>query len=139
MRWGRVIIVGVIVALGIWGVSTCMGKMQTTTGSQKSPVATVRSAITAFESMKPEKVTVYFTPIPGRLMHVRLRDMFQNFDKLDIKNMDVMLILDNGVAARVQAVYDMVLTQNGYIDTEQCSKYIKLVKIEGIWYINEAF
>jgi hypothetical protein len=49
-------------------------------------------------------------------------------------------MLNEGAAARVEATYDMVFTSSlGQISTEHCQKTIKLVLIEGKWYVNEVF
>jgi hypothetical protein len=139
MNWRRIIVIGVIVVIVIWLGITCVGKLGSGIGSTNSPEGTTRAAIMSLEGKDGTKVATYFTPIPGALMSQRVNSMFANFDTIDIQNLKVMLVLKEGSSARVQAVYDMILTQGGYINTEHCSKTIKLVQIDKKWYINEVF
>ena len=136
----RLIVFGIIIVLGIWGAITCVGYFQSSTVSLDSPVGAAKGAIQAMESMDPAKTTAYFTPIPGAKMFSRLTNVYRNITKLDIQNLNAMLVLDEGVAARVEATYDMVFTTAlGQINTEHCQKIIKLVLYEEKWHINEVF
>lgn len=143
MRWGRVIALLVILGFIAWGGYNCLGNLGLVEKAERvslgSPEATVKSAIKSFESMKPEYTARHFTPIPGSIMQFRLANDWQYIDEIDIQNLSVMIVLNEGVAARVQAVWDMVMTQNQYIETERRAETIKLVKIGDSWYINEAF
>lgn len=139
MRWGRILSLIILLILISGGIYTCLGRLEPPRGSMRTPLATVKSTITRFESMDPEQISVYFTPIPASVMTVRLKKMFEYIDKLDIQNLDVILISNDGVGARVRAVYDMVITHDGYVDTERCHKQIKLVFLDDQWFINEAF
>lgn len=136
----RLIILGLIIILGIWGAITCVGYFQSSMVSMDSPVGAATGAIQAMESMEPAKTIAYFTPIPGALMHTRLTNMYKNITKLDIQNLNAMPVLNEGAAARVEAAYDIVATSAlGQINTEHCKKIIKLVSIDGKWFINEVF
>lgn len=138
----RLVVIGVVVVLLVWGVISCYSYMQSSTVSLGSPVGAAKGAIEAMESMEPAKVTAYFTPIPGALMGTRLINTYKNITKLDIQNLNAMLVLNEGSAARVEVTYDMVFTTSlGQISTEHCSKIIKLVFNESKdkWLINEVF
>ena len=108
-------------------------------GSMSSPENTAKNAIMALESKDGSKVAAYFTPIPGALMGQRVDATLSGFDTMDIQNLKCMLILQEGASARVQAVYDMVVTVNGAVNIQHCSKVIKLVQLEKKWWINEVF
>jgi hypothetical protein len=116
-----------------------MSKLGGGIGSTNSPEGTTKSAIMSIEKMDATKVAAYFTPVPGALESQRLKSMFASWDTIDIQNLKCMLVLKEGASARVQAVYDMILSQGGYINTEHCSKTLKLVQIDKKWYINEVF
>jgi hypothetical protein len=143
MRWGRVIAVLAIIGFLVWGGYNCLGNFGLMTRPERvnlgNPEATVRSAIMSYESMKPEYTARHFTPIPGSIMQYRLANNWQYIDKIDIENLSVMIVLNEGVAARVQAVWDMVMTQNGYIETVRRAETLKLVRLEDDWYINEDY
>ena len=140
MRWGRLLFVVILIGSIGFGLYRCAAEAQRTEmGSQKSPMATVRSAIQDFELRDPAMVTRYFTPIPASIMRIRLEETFQWLDKLDIQDLDVWIVSNDGLAARIQARYNMIMTQDQYIDSQRCNKQIKLVKLEGKWFINEAF
>lgn len=137
----RIIIIAVLVIALIGGAGLCVSKVQIggTAGPGKNPEATVKAAIMAMEKMDPAKVTPCFTPIPGASMANRLATLYSKVDSIDIQDLKCMLVLDEGVAARVQATYNMVFAQGGYVNTERCNKTIKLIKLDGKWYINEPF
>jgi hypothetical protein len=139
MNWRRIIVIGIIVIIVLWLGITCMSKLGSGIGSTNSPEGTTRAVIMSLEGKDGTKVATYFTPIPGALMSQRVNSMFANFDKVDIQNLKVMLVLKEGSSARVQAVYDMILTQGGYINTEHCSKVVKLIQLDGKWFVNEVF
>ena len=139
LNWRRIIVIGVIVIVVIWLGITCLNKVGSGVGSMSSPENTAKSAIMTLESKDGAKVAPYFTPIPGALMGQRVDATLSGFDTIDIQNLKCMLILQEGASARVQAVYDMVVTVNGAVSIQHCSKVIKLVQLEKKWYINEAF
>lgn len=139
MNWRRLILIIVVVVVVLWLGGTCLTKLGSGVGSTNSPENTAKSAVMAFESKDGAKVAAYFTPIPGALMSQRVNVQLSSFDTIDIQNLKCMLVLKEGSSARVQAVYDMVVTVNSAIDIEHCSKVIKLVELEGKWYVNEVF
>ncbi len=137
MKKVGLIIIGILLlALAGW----CMGQLQSGTGSMKSPEATAKSAIMSLESLQPAKTQAYCTPVPGQLMANRLSRMYLNIKELDIQNLAVMLVSREGSSARVQAVYDMVLTSLlGAVSTEHRMQTLKLIEQDGKWYVNEVF
>jgi len=138
MRKVVVIIISIIL-LALAG-SWCMSQLQGGTGSMKSPEATAKSAIMSLESLQPAKTQAYCTPVPGQLMANRLSRMYLNIKELDIQNLAVMLVSKEGSSARVQAVYDMVLTSHlGAVSTEHRLQILKLIEQDGKWYVNEVF
>ena len=140
MKLRRIIVIGVIVIIVLWLGITCVGKLGSGIGSTNSPEGTTRAAIMSLEGKDAAKVAAYFTPIPGALMSSRVNNLYRNIKSLDIQNLNAMLMLNEGAAARVEATYDMVFTSSlGQISTEHCQKTIKLVLIEGKWFVNEVF
>jgi len=139
MRIRRLIIIGAIIALLFVGGSICMGKLDFSSARTDTPVNTASAAIMAMEKKEAAKVTQYFTPTPGAAMANRLNILFAKCETIDIANLSVMLVLEEGVAARVQASYDIIWTQGGYVNTQHEARLIKLVKYEKRWWINEAF
>ncbi len=133
-RW---IVLGIVAVVIIFLLVTCMGNISKS--SQGSAEDTARNAIEAISSKDVEKVKGYFTPIPGAVMANQLRQLYSRYDSIDIQDVTVMIVLEEGSAARVQAVYDMVLHNGDFINVQHCKDTIKLVKIEKKWYVNEAF
>lgn len=140
----RIIMIAIVIIVLVGGAAICSGQLNfgsisNTSGPGDSPKETVKGAITSLEDMNPDKTVSYFTPVPGSAMKNRLALLFSNMDSLDIENMRVIVIAEEGVAAKVQVSYSMIYTAKGYINAENRSHVIKLVKIEDKWYINEAF
>lgn len=137
MRVRRLVIVGVLILALVVGGGYCLSNLPSSI-KQGSPEAVAKGAILALETKDADKVTAYFTPIPGRLMTTRLTSTFQ-FDSVKIQDLVVHTILNEVSSARVQAVYDMVVTKDGVVNVQHCNKVLKLVKIDGKWWINEPF
>lgn len=136
----KFIIIGIILVIAVFGVGKCANLIHIgSDGPGATPEKTVKGAVLALAKLEPEKVTAYFTPVPGAAMANRLATLYMNMESLDIEDLTVILILEEGVAARVQATYDMIFTAQGYTNTEHCSKIIKLVEIDGKWWINDVF
>lgn len=137
MRVRRLVIVGILILALVLGGGYCLSKLPSSI-KQDNPEAVAKAAILALETKNAGKVTAYFTPIPGRLMATRLAPIFQ-FDSIKIQDLVVQTTLNEVSSARVQAVYDMVVTKDGILNVQRCNKVLKLVKIDGKWWINEAF
>lgn len=135
----KLIIVVIILVIAVFGLCRANLIHIGSAGPGKTPEQTVKSAVLALAKLEPEKVTLFFTPRPGAAMATHLTALYANMESLDIEDLHVTLILDEGIAARVQATYNMTFTAQGFTNTEHCSKIIKLVKIDGKWWINDVF
>lgn len=99
----------------------------------------VTRAINAIPGGDIENVVENFTPLARTLMVPRLQGMYAYGD-IDIENLETILLYEDGIAARVNATYDIIIMQGGHTDTQHCNKNIKLIlNTDGKWYINEAF
>ncbi len=136
----RIVFLGILIILLIWGIISCMSYVGSSLGNINTPESTTKAVIMSMESMKPDKTVAYFTPIPGALMRTRLGTMHTNISKLDIQNLRTMVMSNEGSAARVQAVYDVVFTTNlGEVGTQHYAKTIKLINQDDKWLVNEVF
>jgi hypothetical protein len=136
--WRKVVVVGLIV-LACFGFAVCVATMQEGMGKFDSPERVAKDAIMALESRDADNICQYFTPIPSNLMRARIAPIFANVDAIKIKNLNIVLISNEGIAARVRANFDMLITRDQYIETQHLAKNLKLVCIDGKWYLNEAF
>ena len=135
----KLIIIVIILVIAVFGLCKSNLIHIGSAGPGTTPEQTAKAAVLALAKLEPEKATLFFTPIPGAAMANRLADLYMNIESLDIEDLTVILTLEEGVAARVQATYNMIFTAQGYTNTEHCSKIIKLVKIDGKWWINDVF
>ncbi len=136
----KLLLIVLVIAVLWFGGSWCVSRLSSGMGSINTPEATSKAAIMSLETLEPAKVQAYFTPIPGQLMANKLARTYLNLKALDVQNLRVMVVSEEGSAARVEAAYDMVLTsQLGALSTEHCAKTIKLIQQDKKWYINEAF
>lgn len=134
----KIVIVGIIVLI-VFGMAVCVATMQEGMGKFGSPERTAKDAILAYQTKDADEVCAYFTPIPSGLQRVRVANLFAMADQIKIENLSTTLILNEGVAAKVMAIYDMVVIRGQYINTDHYVKTIKLVFDNGKWKINEAF
>ena len=137
----RFIFIAVVLVVAFVGTTMYCGQvgMGRAASAAKSPEGTVKAAVMALEQRDPAALTPCFTPIPGSVMAGRLMTMFVNMESLEIQNLQAVVVLNEGVGAKVRADYDMVFSTRGYINTEHRSRTLKLVRIDGLWYINEPF
>ena len=139
MRYRRIIVVGILLLLLVVSGGYCISQLPGNKIKQSNPEEVVKAAISALETKDTDKVTAYFTPIPGRIMSTRLKETTFVFDSIDIQDLVVYRTLDEISSVRIQAVYDMVVTSGGIVNVQHCNKVLKLVRIDGKWWINEAF
>ena len=138
MRIRRILFVLIVIGLLVIGGGYCLN-LSPGLVDQDHPDVVTRAAIEAIGTMDAESVTAYFTPLPSRSMSARLNTTFNYYDSIEISGLTTRIALDDGVAAQVRADYDMIVTKDGNQNIQHCSKVIKLVQIDGKWWINEAF
>ncbi len=137
-RWVRRLILLIAVGfLFIIGTVICqsVGYHQT---AMSSPESTVKGALTAYETEEPAKVIAYFTPLYGSNMKENLKRLFAACDSISIENIDTMVIYEEGLAAQVQASWDMGMEVAGRFSTQHFAKTIRLVKEDKKWHINQV-
>jgi len=81
-------------------------------------------------------VLVYFTPVPAGSMKNTLVRLFSGCDKIEVQNYKAMTTYEEGLAAHVDASWDLVLWVHNSPAVEHFAKTVKLIKIEDQWYIN---
>jgi len=133
------IVFAVLLVLGLIGGCLAVALNMGGEVDRSSPKATVTAAIKAIPSRDIDRVTQYFTPAPSGQMAHRLRNLYADFDKLAIENVFVYIVYEEGINARVQASYDLVMTAKGHENTQHRDVRVKLINNDGVWYINEAF
>ena len=139
MNIRRVILIVIVIILLVLGSGYCLSNMEEGMADQDDPEIVARAAILAIETMDADKVAAYFTPIPAQGMRNRLNDIYTTYESVRIEGLAVDCTLNEGLAAKVQAVYAMVVSRDGVPNIQHCNKMVKLVKIDNKWWINEAF
>lgn len=134
----RLIVIGFVIIVVIFLAVTCFNSMGGSHFGNNNPESTTQGAIEAMESRDANKVIGYFHMYYRPAM-VRSMALLNSFDSIKINNVTVMKMKEEGLSAQVQATWDLLLTKNGVVSSQHYAKVIKLVKIEGKWYINEAF
>ena len=104
-----------------------------------TPASVVENAIRAMELRDIDAVLTYFTPPAAGIMYDRLGRLFARCDDIEVGTLATILTADGEITARVRAVYDLNLTVGTATSNEDYDKRIKLIKNNGVWYINEAF
>lgn len=133
----RLIFLGVVGLLVILGSVFCqsMGYHQAGMGS---PNSTVEGTLRAYGTENPDNIIAYFTPTYAALMQENLKSLFAATQGVSIQNISTMTVYQEGLAAHVQASWDMVTKVNGQTSTRHYSKLINLIKnTDGKWYINQ--
>jgi hypothetical protein len=137
-RWVKRLLL--VVAIGLLFIIgyTCYQAMGYHQAGMGSPESTVRGALVAYETEKVSNVTVYFTPIYGSQMKGNLQRLFNACESIQIENIDTMIIYKEGLAARVQVSWDMLITVSGQVSTQHFAKEIRLVQDDKKWKINQV-
>ena len=107
-------------------------------GKSSDPEGRVKSALHAMEDKDLDKVTPYFTPPAAAAMHLRLTNLYTKYDTLRVENLDTTLLYIEGDTARVLATYDQVYTLKGDMMVDKREQRVKMVRLDDVWYINEA-
>lgn len=133
----RLILLGGLCVLALIGIIIYQG-MGYNQSPMDSPTSTIEGVMQAYQTRDAVNVIAYFTPIPGSQMKENLYRLFNACDDVKMKNVDVMVIYQEGLAARVQASWDMETKVAGSVSTQHFNKTIRLVEIEDKWYINQV-
>lgn len=132
----RLILIGGICVLVLIGmvIYNGMGYQQS---AMSSPKSTIDGVMDAYQTQDVKNVIAYFTPIPSSQMKENLIRLFRACDSIKMSNVDVLVIYQEGLAARVQVSWDMETEVAGEVSTQHFAKVISMVKIEKKWYINQ--
>jgi len=92
----KLIIIVIILVIGVFGLCKSNLIHIGSAGPGATPEQTAKAAILAMAKLEPEKVTLFFTPIPGAAMANRLATLYQNMESLEIEDVTVIITLEEG-------------------------------------------
>lgn len=136
VKWALIIGAVLFVGFGLMGVCSVMYGGEP---AGSGPKATVEAAVRAYESKDINKVLAYFNPTPAGKMKPTLIRLFASADKIDVQLFKAINAYEEGLAAHVDASWDFIVWVNKSPSVEHYTTTVKLVKIDGTWYINSAW